>query len=92
MFAGLAALEQGRHADAKQHYKTAITSQPDEPLAWKVAHLVFTHYMQLLNMYVLYAMFISQGLANYYDKHPPRDQDEVEDAIQTYQTLLIHVE
>ena len=36
VFAGLAALEMGRHADAKQHYKTAITSHPDEPLAWKV--------------------------------------------------------
>ena len=33
-----------------------------------------------------------QGLGNYYDKHLPSDREEVEDAIQTYQTLLRHVE
>lgn len=36
VFAGLASLELGQYTEAKQHYKTAITTQPDEPLAWKV--------------------------------------------------------
>ena len=36
VFAGLAGLELGRYTEAKQHYKTAIAAQPDEPLAWKV--------------------------------------------------------
>jgi tetratricopeptide (TPR) repeat protein len=35
VFAGLAGLELGRYTEAKQHYKTAIAAQPDEPLAWK---------------------------------------------------------
>ena len=39
VFAGLAGLELGRYAEAKQHYKTAISTQPDEPLAWKVGSL-----------------------------------------------------
>ena len=38
VFAGLAGLELGRYAEAKQHYKTAIASQPAEQLAWKVIH------------------------------------------------------
>ena len=42
VFAGLAALELGRYAEAKEHYKTAIASQPDEPLAWKVCHYTCT--------------------------------------------------
>lgn len=36
VFAGLAALELGSYRDAKQHYKSAIASQPAEQLAWKV--------------------------------------------------------
>ena len=36
VFAGLAELELGRHEVAKQHYKNAITTQPNESLAWKV--------------------------------------------------------
>ena len=38
-------------------------------------------------LYVL----LYQGLASYYDKHPPSAQGEVEDALQTYQTLLPHI-
>ena len=37
VFAGLAATELGQAAEARQHYRTAITLQPSEPLAWKVA-------------------------------------------------------
>ena len=33
-----------------------------------------------------------QGLANFYDKHPPSGREEVGDAIQTYQTLLPHLD
>ena len=39
VFAGLAGLELGRYEEAKQHYKTAIAAQPDEPLAWKVWYM-----------------------------------------------------
>ena len=36
VFAGLAALELGRYRNAKEHYKSAVASQPTEQLAWKV--------------------------------------------------------
>lgn len=36
VFAGLAAVELDRPVEARQHYKTAITAQPTDPLAWKV--------------------------------------------------------
>ncbi len=36
VFAGLASLQLGQHDDARRHYKTAIETQPDNPLAWKV--------------------------------------------------------
>ena len=36
VFAGLAASELGRPAEARQHYRTAISLLPSEPLAWKV--------------------------------------------------------
>lgn len=38
-----------------------------------------------------YYVLLYQGLASYYDKHPPSAQGEVEDALQTYQTLLPHI-
>ena len=84
VFAGLAGLELGRYADAKQHYKTAIASQPDEPLAWKVRRCVYHC--------ALHCFRFPQGLANSYDKHPPSGREEVEDALQTYHTLLTHVD
>ena len=37
VFAGLAASELGRPAEARQHYRTAISLLPSEPLAWKVS-------------------------------------------------------
>ena len=40
----------------------------------------------------LHACIQPQGLANYYDKHAPSGREEVEDALQTYQTLLIFLE
>ena len=36
VFAGLACLQLSRHDDARRHYSTAIETQPDNPLAWKV--------------------------------------------------------
>jgi len=36
VFAGLAALKLSEYKEAKEYYKTAITSQPEGPLAWKV--------------------------------------------------------
>ena len=36
VFAGLACLQLGQYEESKRHYKSAITQQPDGPLAWKV--------------------------------------------------------
>ncbi len=36
VFAGLASLQLSRHDDARRHYKRAIETQPENPLAWKV--------------------------------------------------------
>ena len=36
VFAGLAALELGKRAAAKEHYRTAITVNTEDPFAWKV--------------------------------------------------------
>ena len=90
VFAGLAAIELGRLAEAKQHYKTAIAAQPNDPLAWKVhcSSLCVCGLKPLASYYVL----LYQGLASYYDKHPPSAQGEVEDALQSYQTLLPHID
>ncbi len=36
VFAELACLQLGRHDNARCHYSTAIETQPENPLAWKV--------------------------------------------------------
>ena len=36
VFAGLACLQLGKHQESKAYYRSAITRQPDGPLAWKV--------------------------------------------------------
>lgn len=57
VFAGVAALELGRHAEAKGHYKTAIAAQPQEALAWKVHLYDIPRSFQISNtrlyMYIL---------------------------------------
>ena len=36
VFAGLACLKLSEYQESKQHYRTAVSMQPDGALAWKV--------------------------------------------------------